>query len=149
MRLSILSVLLITGCSVTSPEIKPITATPSASATVIAEELTQRDVEMDIEHMIAERNRLQRQLYSISTYQLDLPVELREAIHCGDLSQDVIFIPNSDYLKIASKIVTQPEQMEELLIGYIKQLIKVINESNEVIITQTERRKVCYDKFKP
>lgn len=147
MRKLLLTLVLLGGCTST-PQVEVNELTPAPTSEII-QELTQEELLNAIQQMVAERNRLQRRLYSISTYHLDIPAELRDAIHCGDLSQDVIRIPNSDYLKLAGKIVNSPEQMEELLVGYIKTLILTINESNAVIITQEARRLECYNKFKP
>lgn len=145
MRIILLTCLLLGGCVSTSP-------TEPAPVEVMEEE-TQLTPAIDymsvVKEMIAERNRLQRQLYSISTYKLDLPVGIRDAIHCGDVVPSYISIPTSDYLRVAHAVATTPKQMEDILMDYIKALIITINEANRVLMDSTANRQECFDKFKP
>lgn len=146
MRNIVMACLLLGGCA-TTPQ--PALVPEVVDLTPLADTLTEEDVYLKtIEEMIAERNRLQRQLYSISTYKLDLPVDLRAAIHCGDVGPRIISIPTADYLKVAHSVISNPKQMEDLLIGYIKTLISVINAENIDAIDAENLRLACYDKFK-
>lgn len=145
MRIILLTCLLLGGCVTTAPtEPEPV---------MVMEEEPQLTPAIDymsvVKEMIAERNRLQRQLYSISTYKLDLPVDIRDAIHCGDIVPSYIGIPASDYLRVAHAVATTPKQMEDILMDYIKILIVTINDANKVLIEATANRKECFDKFKP
>lgn len=140
----ILMLLFLAGCTST-PDPLPVTE-PEVTFT---EPVTQETLVGEIELLVAERNRLQRQLFSISTYQLDLPVDIRDAIHCGTVLSDPIPLPNSNYLKVASKLVTNPAQMEGLLLGYIKMLIRNLEEANRQIEIKNQSILECYDKFKP
>lgn len=146
MRSTIIACLLLGGCANTPP---PEVVPEVVNLRPLTDTLTEEDVYLKtIEEMIAERNRLQRQLYSISTYKLDLPVDLRAAIHCGDAGPRIISIPTADYLRVAHSVISNPKQMEDLLIGYIKALISVINAENINAIDAENLRLSCYDKFK-
>lgn len=146
MRIMFLSCLFLTGCLSTPvveevPDIIPVEVQEPA--------LTPEDEYIQaVEEMIEDRNRLQRQLHSISTYKLDLPTRLREAIHCGEADAVLIAVPTADYLKVAHSLVTNPKQMEDLLMSYIKALTATIERANMDMIAQRDYRKSCYSKLK-
>lgn len=140
-----LLVLFLTGCVSTSTE-----KTESVEEIdIITYHPSSKEYIEEVKGLIAERNRIQRALRSISKYQLGLPPAVREDIHCMDSTIGIIEIPKVGYLKLAGSIANQPEQMEALLIGYIKTVLVALNEANVKIINREEDIRACYDKFKP
>jgi len=147
MRTLGIALLLLAGC-VTSVPVIPIEPQLEAEVLTVYPQ-TREEYLAEVVNMIAERNRIQRRLYSISMYQLDLPPEIRAAIHCTDLIQDLIEIPNTDYLSMAGAVINSPAQMEQLLVGFIKSLMGSLYEYNDDVIINRVKLTECYNKFKP